>query len=504
MEPGTSPGAAGPSFEIEDGAHGGNAHFFFLPPLVPSPTSSGATDPSLLASLAVEVCDLGTSRPPTNTSCGSSPVFVARFTSTTGTASEVVRFDAGAGHYIVNWHTDKSNGGTLVTTRFYRLRVLAAGTVLGQADIDPVRSASDLKNYDTGNSIPLVNGRTLPIKFRGGDRCGVPHWGRRRWAKTTDGKAAVAIPAAALPAGTGITVTPAALPPADLAGTGVLGATAFDFGPSGTQFAVPATLSLSYVPAQLPAGVDEADLRLYTLVGGRWSLVPGSGVDVDANTVTGDISHFSVYSVGVRAASASLATAWTPLAPGATRQLEAISRDPDGNVLANRAATWSSSNPAFATVDTGGPRERRRPRTGTGHRHRRGDQRRRAGAVQVPSTLPDKLAWHGRRDPVNSVYRLAADGASVVRITNAFADGGYPTLRQPAQRILFSTLRDGNEEIYAMDPDGLGVTRLTNHPGIDREPEICPTAPPSCSPAIAPATSRSSGCRRICPGRPST
>ena len=193
-----------------------------------------------------------------------------------------------------------------MTTRYYRLRVLAAGTVLGQADIDPVRSASDLKNYDTGNSIPLVNGRTLPIKFRVETGAVFPIGTAGGIAKTSDGKAAVAIPAAALPAGIGITVTPAALPPADLAGTGVLGATAFDFGPSGTQFAVPATLSLTYVPAQLPAGVDEADLRLYTLVGGQWSLVPGSGVDIDANTVTGDISHFSVYSVGVRAASGSL------------------------------------------------------------------------------------------------------------------------------------------------------------------------------------------------------
>ena len=162
VEPTTPPAVAGPSFEIEDGAHGGNAGFFFLPPLVPAPAYSGAANPNILGSLAVEVCDLGTSRPPTNTSCGSTPVVVARFTSTTGTASETLRYDAGAGQYIVNWHTDKSDGGTLATTHYYRLRVLAAKTVLGQADIDPVRSASDLKNYDTGTSIPLVNGRTLP------------------------------------------------------------------------------------------------------------------------------------------------------------------------------------------------------------------------------------------------------------------------------------------------------------------------------------------------------
>jgi Tol biopolymer transport system component len=474
VEPRTPPAAAGPSFEIEDGAHGGNAHFFVLPPLVPAPAYFGAVDASLLASLAVEVCDLGTSRPPANTSCGSNPVLVARFTSTSGTASEVLRYDAGTGLYIVNWQTDKSNGGTLATTHYYRLRVMAAGTVLGQADIDPVRSASDLKNYDTGNSIPLVNGRTLPIKFRVETGAVFPIGTGGGIAKTSDGRAAVAIPAAALPAGTGITVVPAALPPADLAGTGVLGATAFDFGPSGTQFAVSATLTLTYSPTQLPAGVDEADLRLYTLIDGQWTLVPGSAVDVNANTVTGDISHFSVYSVGVRAASASLASAWIPLAPGATTQLEATSRDPDGNVLQDRAATWTSSNPSIASVSpagvaSGGARGLTRV-TATVEGISAGVQ----VLVQVPSTLPDKLAWHGRRDPLNSVYRLAADGTTVVRLTNALADGAYPTWRHPTQRILFGTQRDGNEEIYAMDPDGLGVTRLTNHPHIDREPELSP------------------------------
>jgi Tol biopolymer transport system component len=476
VEPKTPPAAAGPSFEIDDGAHGGNAHFFFLPPLVPTPAYSGAADPNLLGSLAVEVCDLGTSRPPTNTSCGSNPVFVARFTSTGGTASETLRYDAGAGLYIVNWHTDKSDGGTLATTRYYRLRVLAAGTVLGQADIDPVRSASDLKNYDTGNSIPLVNGRTLPIKFRVETGAVFPIGTGGGVAKTSDGSAAVAIPAAALPAGIGITVAPAALPPAEVAGTGVLGTTAFEFGPTGTQFAVPATLSLTYAPEQLPPGVDEADLRLYTLVGGQWSLVPGSGVDVNANMVTGNISHFSVYSVGVRAASASLASAWIPVAPGATTQLEATSRDPDGNLLENRATTWTSSNPAVAAVSA----------AGVASGVARGLAKLTATVegisddvqvlVQVPSTLPDKLAWHSRRDPLSSVYQLAADGATVFRITNGFADGAYPTWRRPTQRILFSTLRDGNEEIYAMDPDGLGVTRLMNHPFIDREPELSPDA----------------------------
>jgi len=76
----TAPESSGPvpTLEIRDGAHGGNAHFFFLPPLLPSPRTSGTPDATLAASLAVEVCDLGTARPPATESCGATPVLIAR------------------------------------------------------------------------------------------------------------------------------------------------------------------------------------------------------------------------------------------------------------------------------------------------------------------------------------------------------------------------------------------------------------------------------------------
>lgn len=40
--------------------------------------------------------------------------------------------------------------------------------------------------------------------------------------------------------------------------------------------------------------------------------------------------------------------------------------------------------------------------------------------------------------------------------------------------IAFSSLRDGNEEIYVMRYDGSGVTRLTNNPAVDRDPAPSP------------------------------
>ncbi len=44
----------------------------------------------------------------------------------------------------------------------------------------------------------------------------------------------------------------------------------------------------------------------------------------------------------------------------------------------------------------------------------------------------------------------------------------------PAARIAFTSDRDGNGEIYAMDADGSSLTRLTNSPGDDRDPAWFP------------------------------
>ncbi len=45
---------------------------------------------------------------------------------------------------------------------------------------------------------------------------------------------------------------------------------------------------------------------------------------------------------------------------------------------------------------------------------------------------------------------------------------------EPGGKIAFATDRDGNYEIYALNPDGGGATRLTSNPANDREPAWSP------------------------------
>lgn len=283
---------APPAPVISDGAHQGNEHFYFLPPLVPAPAYSGTADGSLAPS--VSVCEWNAS----DERCG--PI-VASFSIDAGTGSEVVRYDATAEQYIVNWKTDRCVTGacSLDPSKQYRLRIAVGGAELGFADVTVVASASALKNVKTGETIALLDGRTLPVKFRiergavlvlDGGSASV---GAAGGALTTvDGSAALAIPPAALSQTTPITMET------------TTGATDFaptvELGPDGTQFAAPVTLTLPYEPSRLPAGVLPSDLAIFTHDGGGWVEVPGGVVDEANAAVSVPIHHFSSYTINIR------------------------------------------------------------------------------------------------------------------------------------------------------------------------------------------------------------
>ncbi|HUF49472.1 MAG TPA: hypothetical protein VMN60_01480 [Longimicrobiales bacterium] len=289
-----------PSFDISDGANQGNRHFFFLPPMVAAPRYSGDFDGSL--SPRVEICR-GTAAP-----CASSDL-VATFTTTTGPGSETIRVETASEEYVVNWHTDQF---ALTLDQTYRIRTLVAGTQLGYADVK-IYGNGKAANGSTSTDIALVDGRTLPIKFRielGAVYVVQPPQAGDPPAVVTsiDGSVQMSLPEGSISEPVGITIEPT-LPPPDQT-DGVIAGTTFDFGPDGTQFGTPITVNIQYDPAQLPPDRSEESLRLATLVNGRWEWVRGSRVDPATNAVTAELEHFSTYTV--RAAKRVAAT----IAPG--------------------------------------------------------------------------------------------------------------------------------------------------------------------------------------------
>jgi hypothetical protein len=142
----------GLSADFSDGrSTGGNRHFFFLPPLVSQPTFSGVFNPQIQP--VVDICQLDLTLNPVDCAPGVPHI-------NPGT----VMIDAPQ-QYHVNWDTKQP---AIDTSKFYRIGVFgsAGGIRLGFADMDPVANGSGLKNVNTAQYIGLIDGRTLPIKFR--------------------------------------------------------------------------------------------------------------------------------------------------------------------------------------------------------------------------------------------------------------------------------------------------------------------------------------------------
>ena len=63
--------------------------------------------------------------------------------------------------------------------------------------------------------------------------------------------------------------------------------------------------------------------------------------------------------------------------------------------------------------------------------------------------------------------RENADGGGKTNLTNNAADDKLPVWSPDGMRILFSTTRDGNEELYSINVDGTALKNLTNHASDD-------------------------------------
>src|SRR5213083_3084647 len=71
------------------------------------------------------------------------------------------------------------------------------------------------------------------------------------------------------------------------------------------------------------------------------------------------------------------------------------------------------------------------------------------------------IAFVSNRDGNNEIYVMNADGTGLTRLTNDPASDVYPAWSPDGSRIAFTSTRDGHNNIYIMNADGSGVTQLT-------------------------------------------
>jgi hypothetical protein len=84
-------------------------------------------------------------------------------------------------------------------------------------------------------------------------------------------------------------------PPEDLSIIGI----PYDLEPDGATFDPPVRVTFKYNPADISGGTSEEELSLayYDSAVGRWIKLVNVTVDVDNNTISGDLSHFTAFAI---------------------------------------------------------------------------------------------------------------------------------------------------------------------------------------------------------------
>ena len=72
-----------------------------------------------------------------------------------------------------------------------------------------------------------------------------------------------------------------------------------------------------------------------------------------------------------------------------------------------------------------------------------------------------RIAFDSDRDGNDEIYVMNADGTGQTRLTNNVVSDLQSAWSPDGTKIAFQSTRDGNPEIYAMNADGTAPTRLT-------------------------------------------
>jgi WD40 repeat protein len=88
------------------------------------------------------------------------------------------------------------------------------------------------------------------------------------------------------------------------------------------------------------------------------------------------------------------------------------------------------------------------------------------GQAAFPGTN-GRIAFMSTRDGEGEIFSINPDGTGELQLTNNSAQDQWPAWSPSGDKIAFASFRDGDYEIYVMNPDGSGQVNITNTPGED-------------------------------------
>jgi len=218
-------------------------------------------------------------------------------------------------------------------------------------------------------------------------------------------------------------------------------------------------------------GIASFDAQTGTLTGrtvGKTQLTvrgPGVGLAVGWN-------------VSVIAGSVKFAQPRVGIGLTQRRALRANYADDQGNVLSPATnLTWTSDSPQIATVGEDGTV------AGTGYGHAKVTATAPGGKTAVADVyvVGEIIVASSRAAPNTSgKFQLyAVERSNLAQLTKLTPASDTTSASDPAfspdgSRIAYVSQKDGNPEIYVMNADGTGATRVTNDPQADGRPSFMP------------------------------
>src|SRR6266567_5840983 len=233
------------------------------------------------------------------------------------------------------------------------------------------------------------------------------------------------------------------------------------------------------------APVPEAPLRWTVTDPGiasfdpQTGLLTGRAVGKTQLTVRGPGSGLAVaWNISVIAGFPRFAQPRVGIGINQRRTLRANYADEQGNVLGPATnLTWSSDSPQIASVGEDGTV------TGAGYGHAKVTATAPGGkpAIAAVYVLGEIVVASSRAAPSTpgkfQLYAVERSNlAQLTKLTPATdtASASDPAFSPDGSRIAFVSQRDGNAEIYVMNADGTGTTRIYNDPQPDGRPSFVP------------------------------